>query len=69
MNNSLHRAANAGAFLPEAKSTSLIERIQQKFSINKEDMQSHNVPALKEVITDAHLDAELARMKKQTREK
>ena len=68
MNNSLNRAANA-AFLPETKSTSLIERIQQKFSINKEDMQSHNVPALKEVITDAHLDAELARMKKQTRDK
>ena len=68
--NSLKRAVlAANAILPEAKSTSLIERIQQKFSISKEDMQSHNVPAMKEEFTDAHLDAELARMKKQNRDK
>lgn len=44
------------------KSSSLIDRIQQKFSIAKESMQLHRVPALKQVITDAQLEDELARM-------
>ena len=55
--------------MPESKSTSLIDRIQQKLSITKEDMRLHHVPALKEIITDAHLDAELARIQKLKKEK
>jgi len=51
------------------QSSSLIDRIQQKLAIKRENMKENFIPNIQQSFTDEHLEDELARIKKKQKSK